>query len=53
MDLIQIFTGFLGSLGFSILFNIRGRKLLVASLGGLISWTIFLLLDYECNEESL
>ena len=45
MDLIQIFTGFLGSLGFSILFNIRGRKLLVASLGGLISWTIFLLLE--------
>ena len=43
-DLIQIFTGFLGSLGFSILFNIRGRKLWVASLGGLISWTIFLLL---------
>ena len=45
MDLIQIFTGFLGSLGFSILFNIRGRKLLVASLGGLISWAIFLLLE--------
>ena len=43
--LIQIFTGFLGSLGFSILFNIRGRKLWVASLGGLISWTIFLLLE--------
>lgn len=45
MDLMQIFTGFLGSLGFSILFNIRGRKLLVASLGGLISWTIFLVLQ--------
>ena len=44
-DLIQIFTGFLGSLGFSVLFNIRGRKLWVASLGGLISWTIFLLLE--------
>jgi uncharacterized membrane protein YjjB (DUF3815 family) len=34
-----------GSLGFSVLFNIRGRKLWVASLGGLISWTIFLLLE--------
>lgn len=44
MDLIQIFTGFLGSLGFSILFNIRGLKLTIASLGGLISWTVFLLL---------
>ena len=44
MDLIQIFTGFLGSLGFSILFHIRGKKLLMASLGGLMSWTVFLLL---------
>lgn len=44
MDLIQIFTGFLGSLGFGILFHIRGKKLFVASLGGLMSWTVFLLL---------
>lgn len=52
MDLIQIFTGFLGSLGFSVLFNIRGRKLLVASLGGLISWTIFLLLEPVFQSEA-
>lgn len=45
MDLIQIFTGFLGSLGFGILFHIKGRKLLIASLGGLMSWTVFLLLE--------
>ena len=53
MDLIQIFTGFLGSLGFSILFNIRGRKLAVASLGGLISWTVFLLLASVFPSETL
>ena len=45
MDLMQIFTGFLGSLGFSVLFHIRGRRLAIASLGGLISWTVFLLLE--------
>ena len=45
MDLIQIFTGFLGSLGFSVLFHIKGRRLAIASLGGLISWTVFLLLE--------
>lgn len=45
MDLIQIITGFIGSLGFSLLFNLRGRKLLMASLGGLMSWTVFLLLE--------
>ena len=53
MDLIQIFTGYLGSLGFSVLFNVRGRKLIVASLGGLISWTVFLLLAPVHPSETL
>ena len=42
---IQILTGALGSFGFSILFNLRGRKLLITTLGGLISWAVFLLLE--------
>ena len=45
MDLIQVFTGFLGSLGFSILFQLKGKKLLIASLGGLMSWAVFLLAE--------
>lgn len=53
MDLIQIFTGFLGSLGFGILFHIRGRNLLVASLGGLMSWTVFLLLEPLLPDEAM
>ena len=43
--IIQILMGYLGSLGFNILFNIRGRKLFLASFGGFISWTVFLLLE--------
>ena len=43
--IIQILMGYLGSLGFNILFNIRGRKLLLASFGGLISWAVFLALE--------
>lgn len=43
--LIQILTGCLGTLGFNILFNIRGKKLVFATLGGLISWSVFLLLE--------
>ena len=39
---VQILMGTLGTLGFNILFHIRGRKLLLATLGGLISWTVFL-----------
>lgn len=52
-DLIQIFTGYLGSLGFAVLFNIRGRKLFIASLGGLISWAVFLLLEGWFPSEAL
>ena len=40
--LIQILMGALGTLGFNILFHIRGRKLLFATLGGVISWAVFL-----------
>ena len=42
--LIQILMAGLGTLGFNILFNIRGKKLVLATLGGVISWTTFLAL---------
>lgn len=53
IDLIQIITGFLGSLGFSILFNIRGSKLFIAAFGGFISWGLFLLLGVFFESEPL
>ena len=53
MDLIQIFMGFLGSLGFGFLFNLRGKKLVIASLGGLMSWAVFLLLEPLFPPEAL
>lgn len=43
--ILQIFTGFLGSLGFAILYNIRGKRLIFAALGGLLSWGFFLILN--------
>ena len=42
--IVQILTGCLGTLGFNILFNIRGKKLLLSTLGGLISWAVYLAL---------
>ncbi len=39
---IQILTGTLGTLGFTVLFHLRGRKLLFSILGGMISWAVFL-----------
>ncbi|KLU63786.1 hypothetical protein DEAC_c42780 [Desulfosporosinus acididurans] len=39
----QIILAFIGSLGFSILFNIKGRKIWYAALGGMVAWMIYLL----------
>jgi len=50
---VQILMGTLGTLGFNVLFNIRGRKLLLATLGGFISWTVFLALEPLLPSEAL
>ena len=44
-DILQIISGCVGSLGFGVLFNIRGMRLFAAAMGGLLSWTLFVLLD--------
>ena len=41
---IQIILAFFGSLSFALLYNIRGRKLWYAALGGLLAWSVYLLL---------
>lgn len=53
IEFIQIITGFIGSLGFAMLFNIRGKKLLFAGLGGLFSWTLFVLLEPLLSSEPI
>ena len=52
-ELLQILTGFLGTCGFAILFNIRGRRWIFAVLGGLISWTLFVVLGFFFENEPL
>lgn len=44
-DFLQVLMGWAGSLGFSVLFNVRGLKLILASLGGAFSWTLYLLVE--------
>lgn len=44
-EIIQILSGFIGSIGFAILFNIRGKRLLAASIGGLLCWLLYVLLN--------
>lgn len=40
--IIQTFVSFIASLGFGIIFNIRGKNLLFAALGGGLSWLCYL-----------
>lgn len=51
--IIQIIMGGIGSVGFSILYHIRGAKILLAGLGGVISWGLFLLLEGVLPSEAL
>ena len=40
---LQIFCGALGTLGFALFFFVRPKHLLLATLGGALSWLIYLL----------
>ena len=51
IDAIQIISGFIGSLGFAILYNIRGKRFVFAAFGGLLSWSMFLLLGLLIESE--
>lgn len=41
--ILNSFYAFLSSLGFGVLFNIRGKNLIIASLGGGLAWLTYLL----------
>lgn len=51
--IVQVITGCVGSFGFSVLYNIRGKKLVLAGLGGAFSWTLCLLLQFIFPSEAL
>ena len=51
--LIQILASFFGTLGFGVLFNIRGKKLLWAAFGGMLSWGLFLGFNQLLENEPL
>ena len=41
-EFIQLMAALLGSLGFAALFNIRGKKLIFATIGCFLSWATYL-----------
>ncbi len=52
-ELVQIIAAMLGALGFAVLFNIRGVKLLAVSLGGGGAWALQLLFACFIGDEML
>ena len=39
---VQLTTAFIGSLGFAIILKIRGKQILYAGIGGVLSWGVYL-----------
>lgn len=52
-EIVQILAAMIGSLGFAILFNVRGSRLVAVSLGGGAAWALFLLLGFLLESEVL
>ena len=51
--LSQIISGCIGTFGFGVLFNIRGRKLLFGSMGGFLAWTLYVLFSLFIQNEAV
>ena len=43
-DLVTVAASFFGSLGFAVLYNTRGRRLLIPAAGGAFFWAVYLVL---------
>lgn len=49
--ILQLVTAFLGSLGFALLFHVKRERLLLASLGGLLAWGVYLLMGQVTDQD--
>lgn len=51
--IIEIIMGTIGSFGFGLSFNIKGKKLLFGCLGGTLAWTTYLIVKLFSASEFL
>ena len=47
---VQTLMGALGAVGFAVLFNVRGRKLVAAAVGAAISWIVYLVIYHAYGD---
>lgn len=52
-EITQLLAGFIGTLGFGILFNIRGRRLAAVAFGGFLSWGLFIAANHLIPNEPI
>lgn len=46
---VQLTSSLFGALGFAMLFNLKGKRLVWASLGGMFAWAVFLIVEALTN----
>lgn len=49
--IVQLASAFLGSLGFALILKIKGRQILYAGIGGLVTWFIYLMVFAELQSD--
>ncbi len=49
--MIQLGAAFLGSIGFAIFLKMKGKQILYAGLGGLVTWFIYLMVFEYCQSD--
>jgi uncharacterized membrane protein YjjB (DUF3815 family) len=49
-DIIQIITAAIGTLGFSIYFRVSEKNVIASTLGGALSWSVYLLVFHFTNQ---
>ena len=49
--IIQLGAAFIGSIGFAIFLKMKGKQILHAGLGGLITWFIYLMVFNFCQSD--
>ena len=52
-DVLSVIASFFGSLGFAIIYNIRGRRVLIPAIGGAVFWAVYLVILHFVNNEYL
>lgn len=52
-EILQVFVAAVGSCGYAVLFNIRGKRLISVAVGGGLCWLLFLLLHRVIEGEAI